>query len=57
MVGGPVVAGGIYDLTLSYDLAFYLGGILFIMCCGAMLLIPPALRNWPIEKSKLTGKS
>ena len=56
-VGGPVVAGAIFDVTKSYERAFYLGGLLFIICCGAMAMIPSALQYWPVieRSSKSTG--
>ena len=55
MVGGPAVSGVIFDLTQSYDVAFYLGGIMFLLCSCVMLVIPPALHYWPIETPKDTA--
>jgi len=50
MVGGPGVAGKIYDATQSYVTAFYVGGGLFIFGSFVMFLIPLAVK---FEKKKL----
>jgi len=50
MVGGPGVAGKIYDATQSYVTAFYVGGGLFIVGSFVMFLIPLAAK---FEKKKL----
>lgn len=43
MVGGPVFAGGIYDLTESYRIAFYVNGLLYVICSAVMAGIPVVL--------------
>jgi len=54
---GPPLAGWLYDITLSYDLPFYLAGI-FIALSGAMMVVLPIIegccRPPPQDKSKLT---
>ena len=51
MVTGPVVAGALYDVTRSYDSAFFVAagflGLSFVLC----LLIPLSMR---VEKKKKT---
>ncbi|XP_076805368.1 monocarboxylate transporter 5-like [Clavelina lepadiformis] len=49
MVIGPVIAGGIYDVTASYVSAFYMGGSVFILCAVVMCLIPFALNHYPVQ--------
>ena len=50
---GPLLAGYIYDVTLSYYLAFLLYAILFIMAIvSTILLRAPARAQKKIKKGK-----
>lgn len=40
---GPPLAGWLYDTSGKYDLSFYLAGF-FIILCGALLMVLPAMR-------------
>ena len=50
MVVGPIMAGGIYDATQSYEAAFKVGGSVFILCSVVMALIKPVLVRYPLDK-------
>jgi len=52
MVTGPIMAGGIYDATQSYEAAFQVGGSIFLLCSITMALIEPALKKYPFVKTK-----
>lgn len=54
MVIGPIMAGGIYDATQSYEAAFYVGGGVFILCGFVMAAIKPMLNHWPMTEKKPT---
>ena len=54
MVGGPGVAGKIFDVTQSYVTAFYVGGGLFLVGSFVMFLIPLAAK---FEKKKLVSQA
>lgn len=52
---GPSIAGASYDLTQSFDTAFYIGGGIYILASFVTLLIPLVQRRkgWvPEKKSK-----
>lgn len=42
---GPPLTGWIYDLTVTYDLSFYIAGF-FIAISGVMLIILPAMGKY-----------
>lgn len=52
MVVGPVVAGAIYDVTKSYEAAFFMGGSVFILSGFIMAFIPFALKKHSKNESK-----
>ncbi|XP_071497609.1 uncharacterized protein [Diadema antillarum] len=49
---GPSIAGASYDLTASFDVAFYIGGGIYIVASFVTLLIPliQRRRGWVPEK-------
>lgn len=49
MVAGPIMAGGIFDATNSYESAFIVGGSVFILCGIVMAAIKPLLNRFPLE--------
>nr|CAD7259481.1 unnamed protein product [Timema shepardi] len=56
---GPPLAGWIYDISGDYDLSFYLSG-LFIVLCGALLIILPAIkwyRQFKQHRAKTVAKA
>lgn len=40
MTAGPSIAGWIYDVTLSYDVAFFSAGVVTILSTCSMFLVP-----------------
>merc|ERR1719342_678030 len=49
MMIGPVMAGGIYDATQSYDVTFFVSSAIFVKCGIVMGLIPYCLKRWPMD--------
>ncbi|XP_054723796.1 monocarboxylate transporter 12-like [Uloborus diversus] len=41
---GPPIAGSIYDLTGSYDLPFFIAGVLLMISAGVSFMVPCAAR-------------
>ncbi|XP_060848652.1 uncharacterized protein LOC132928191 [Rhopalosiphum padi] len=50
---GPPLAGGLYDITESYDLSFYLAG-LFIALSGLLLFVHPIIKKMARYRRKQT---
>nr|CAD7596825.1 unnamed protein product [Timema genevievae] len=56
---GPPLAGWLYDISGDYDMSFYLSG-LFIVLCGALLIILPAMkwyRQFKQHRAKTVAKA
>lgn len=54
---GPSIAGASYDLTQSFDVAFYIGGGIYILAAVVTLAIPLVQRwkKWVPEKQSKPG--
>ncbi|XP_060871902.1 uncharacterized protein LOC132946091 isoform X1 [Metopolophium dirhodum] len=50
---GPPLAGGLFDITESYDLSFYLAG-LFIALSGLLLFVHPIIKKMARYRRKQT---